>query len=457
MSLNRRQFLLGLGLVPTFYFLRPRLRDLSDRVARTLKGSKIRSVVYLSMNGGPSQLETFDYKPELIKFQGKTMDNVVTELGDKGGVVMPPHFKFKQYGQSGAWVSEIFPHLSQHVDDIAFIKSCTATSNNHGRALLEMNCGQFSADGPCLGSWINFALGAQNQTLPGHFVFLDPRGSPNNGAENWRNAYLPREHQAILANTLEMPIPYLGQAQKSAEVMKLLHSFNQLHSEHHPNKEFFDEREKTFWAAQEMQEKARDVFYLGDDDRKAMDDYGFHQQETKVLAQQLLYTRKLLEKGARFVQIYHGGKDNIYNWDQHENIGNHRLRAQELDLPLSAFLRDLKARGLDQETLVVWGGEFGKLPTTDPRTPKHLLPGREHNHHGFTQWMWGGGIKKGITYGATDECGLIAVDRPVSHLDIQATILHILGIDYTQLALVSGSERLPFSTTPRKIIQDILS
>ncbi len=403
---------------------------------------KAKSVIFLFMYGGPSHVDTFDYKPILYKLDGQTIPVKTKGRGGSKneGRVVGPKWKFKQYGQSGQWVSELFPHLSQHVDDIAFLKSMTADSPIHGSAMLQMNSGRILSGSPALGSWVNYGLGTVNENLPGFVVMLDPTGGPISGAKNWSSGYMPATYQGTLLRSKGAPILDLsrpdGMTQDvERELLDALHAANSDHLAHHADNSNLAARIASYELAYKMQQYAPDAIDLGQETQTTLDMYGVNQERTRDFGRRCLLARRLVERGVRFIQLYSGGSHNDANWDAHGDLEkNHNFHAGNTDRPIAALLTDLKQRGLLDETLIVWGGEFGRQPTAEYAKGT----GRDHNAFGFTMWMAGGGIKGGQSVGTTDELGSAAVEHPFHVKHLHATILHQMGLDPNALSYFYG-------------------
>ncbi len=392
---------------------------------------RAKRVIQFFLNGGPSHVDTFDPKPALQKYAGQPLPQTLT-TERKTGAAFPSPFKFQRYGQSGIEVSEIFSQTAQHIDDIAVVRSMYAAVPNHEPSLMLMNCGDAVQARPSVGAWVLYGLGTENENLPG-FLALCPGGLPIKESENWQSAFLPGAFQGTYIDsqheTLGKLIENIEHPYRSKETQRrqldLLSTWNQRHLEQHHDARL-DARIHTYELAFRMQGEAREAFDLSDESQATLDAYG-----TTVHGRQTLIARRLAERGVRYVQLWHGAGQ---PWDNHDNIeGQHRKLASEIDQPISALLTDLKQRDLLDETLVIWGGEFGRTPTVELGGDGNPQQGRDHNHYGFSVWMAGGGIKGGTVYGATDEFGFRAVENPVSVHDLHATILHTLGFDHTRL------------------------
>ncbi len=403
---------------------------------------KAKSVIFLYMHGGPSQVDTFDYKPQLYGLDGKTIQ--VKTFGRGGhknqGRVVGPKWQFKQYGQCGKWVSELFPHLATCVDDIAFLHSMTADSPIHGSAMLQMNTGRILSGAPCLGSWVNYGLGTVNQNLPGFVVMLDPRGGPISGAKNWSSGYMPASYQATLMRASGPPILDLNRPRSVSEraQRKLLDTLKEYNDEHvgpRVDNSNLAARIAAYELAYKMQATAPEAVAIEQESVATKQLYGLDDPKTEVFGRQCLLARRLVERGVRFVQLYSGGNHIDTTWDAHDDlVFNHNLHAGETDKPIAGLLKDLKQRGMLEETLIVWGGEFGRQPTAEYAKGT----GRDHNSYGFTMWLAGGGVKGGISLGETDELGSKAVVDPFHVKHLHATSLHLLGFDPNRLTYFYG-------------------
>ncbi|HEV3235799.1 MAG TPA: DUF1501 domain-containing protein [Gemmataceae bacterium] len=424
--------------------------------------TKVKSVVFLYMYGGPSHIDTFDYKPNMIGMDNKTID--VKTFGRGGhknqGRIVEPRWKFKQYGQTGKWVSDLFPHLSQHVDDIAFIHSMTADSPIHGSAMLQMNSGKVQSGSPCMGSWINYGLGTENENLPGFVVMLDPRGGPISGAKNWSSGYMPAQYEGTVFRTQGAAILDLarsgGTSQDSQRrLLDTLREYNEDHSASHGHNQALAARIASYELAYKMQSSAPEATDLSHEPERIKDLYGIGDKRSATFGRQCLLARRLVERGVRFIQIYSGGAHNDDNWDAHGDlVQNHELHAGETDKPISGLLKDLKQRGLLESTLIVWGGEFGRQPTAEYAKGT----GRDHNAYGFTMWMTGGGIKGGVSVGTTDELGSKAVEKPFHVKHLHATILHQMGLDPDRLTyFYSGLDQKLVGVEGAEPIREIMS
>ena len=396
-----------------------------------------KSVIFLYMYGGPSHIDTFDYKPSMKGMDDKKVQvNTFGRGGHKTeGRIVEPRWTFRRHGQCGKWVSELFPHLATCVDEIAFLHSMTADSPIHGSAMLMMNSGKILSGSPCLGAWVNYGLGSVNENLPGLVVMLDPRGGPISGPKNWSSGYMPATYQATVMRSQGTPILDLAAPtgvtrQMQRTMLDTLRAFNEDHFQPRHDNSDLAARIASYELAYKMQAAAPEAVDLGQEPKAIQELYGLHDKQTQVFGRQCLLARRLVERGVRFVQIYSGGNHGDANWDAHGDLkSNHDMHALETDRPIAGLLRDLRQRGLLDQTLVVWGGEFGRQPTAEYAKGT----GRDHNAYGFTMWLAGGGIKGGLSVGKTDELGSAAVEDRLHVRHLHATILHQLGLDPNSL------------------------
>jgi Protein of unknown function (DUF1501) len=403
---------------------------------------KAKAVIFLYMYGGPSHIDTFDYKPKMKGMDGKTV--AVKTFGRGGhrnaGRIVEPRWDFKQYGQSGKWVSDLFPHLAKHVDDIAFLHSMTADSPIHGSGMLMMNTGRILSGSPCLGSWVNYGLGSENQDLPGFVVMLDPRGGPISGAKNWSSGYMPAYYQATVMRSRGEPILDLKPPESlpktvQRKLLDTLRDYNEDHQKLRSDNTDLAARIASYELAYKMQAAAPEAVDISKETAKTQALYGLNDKRSATFGRQCLLARRLVERGVRFVQIYSGGNHNDANWDAHGDLlYNHNMHAGETDKPIAGLLADLKARGLLEQTLILWGGEFGRQPTAEYAKGT----GRDHNAYGFTMWMAGGGVKGGVSHGATDDLGSRAVENRLHVKHLHATALHCLGLNPNRLSYFYG-------------------
>ncbi|MBP6784995.1 MAG: DUF1501 domain-containing protein [Verrucomicrobiales bacterium] len=403
---------------------------------------KAKSVIFLFMYGGPSHIDTFDYKPGMYGMDGKTIEVKTFGRGGKKnqGRIVEPKWKFKQYGECGKYVSDLFPHVGSCVDDIAFLHSMTADSPIHGSALLMMNSGSLISGNPSLGSWVNYGLGSVNENLPGYVVMLDQSGGPISGAKNWTSGFMPASYQGTVFRSQGSPILNLQHVDGMAtgEQRLLIDSLNHLNAGHLSSR--FDNtnlaaRISSYELAYRMQATAPEAIAVGEESEETKALYGMDRKETEDFGRKCLLARRLVERGTRFIQVYSGGAHNDQNWDAHGDLEtNHNLHAGATDKPIAGLLKDLKRRGLLEDTLVVWGGEFGRQPTAEYEKGT----GRDHNSYGFTMWMAGGGVKGGVSVGQTDELGAMAVDNRFKVKNLHATILSLMGLDPNELSFFFG-------------------
>lgn len=391
---------------------------------------KAKRVIHFFLNGGPSHVDTFDPKPALMKYEGKPVpSHRITER--KTGAAFPSPFKFQRYGQSGIEVSELFEKTAAHIDDIAVIRSMQAQVPNHEPSLMLMNCGDSIQARPSIGAWLTYGLGSANENLPG-FIAMCPGGMPIKSAENWQSAFLPGAYQGTYVDSKHEAVDRLIENIRSPHAdtrvqvrqLELMRRINEAHRQQRSDSRL-EARIQSFELAFRMQMEAADAFDVSKEPEHIRSMYG-----EGVHARQTLIARRLLERGVRMVQLWHGAGQ---PWDNHNDIEtNHRKLAAEIDQPIAALLHDLKQRGMLEDTLVIWGGEFGRTPTVELSGGKSKL-GRDHNHYGFSVWMAGGGIKGGTVHGSTDEFGFAAQDNPTSVHDLHATILHLMGINHEEL------------------------
>jgi hypothetical protein len=426
--------------------------------------SQARAVIWLFMNGGPSHVDTWDYKPELARLHGQVLkgfDPTTGFFANQVGPLMKSPFQFRRHGQSGAWVSELFPKMAQHVDKMAFLYSCWTESNNHSPALFKINTGMSRMGFPCLGSWVTYGLGVETQNLPAFVVMYDTlgRGIPKGHAQNWGAGFLPGIYQGTALKPQGAPIDNLAHSpdqtdgQQRAQ-LDLLQSLNQRHLEANPGEAELAARIETFELAYRMQMAAPEALDINKEPASVRKLYGLDNPKCTHFAKQCVLARRLVERGVRCVQIYSGGMDNQLSWDGHNDLaGNHRGFAQETDEPIAGLLTDLASRGLLDSTLVIWGGEFGRLPVSQ----KSAKPGRDHNPHAFTYWLAGGGVKGGTFHGSTDEIGFrAAVDRVSVH-DLHATILHLLGLDHKRLTYRYNGRDFRLTDVAGNVVKSILA
>ena len=422
--------------------------------------AKAKRVIHLFMNGGPSHVDTFDPKPSLEKYAGKALptDNPKTER--KTGAAFPSPFKFQKYGQSGIEVSELFAKTAQHVDDMCIIRSMHANVPNHEPSLLLMNCGEARLIRPSMGSWLTYGLGTENQNLPG-FIAMCPGGYPIQESQNWQAGFLPGIYQGTYIDTNQTEVNKLIEnirnknlsLEKQRQQLDLLQKLNSLHVKDRLTDPILESRIQSFELAYRMQMDAADAFDVSKESKHVLEMYG-----PGVQARQILIARRLLERGVRFVQVWHGAGQ---PWDSHDDIEiNHRRLAKECDQAIWALLSDLKQRGMLDDTLVIWGGEFGRTPTVELPTPganAGKINGRDHNHHGFSMWLAGGGVKGGTVVGNTDEFGFAAQDNKVHVHDLHATMLQLLGFDHEKLTYRYAGRDFRLTDVHGRVVDDIIA
>jgi uncharacterized protein DUF1501 len=404
--------------------------------------AKAKSVIFLFMYGGPSHVDTFDYKPKLYGLDGKTIQMKTFGRGGhkNEGRVVGPKWQFKPYGKCGKHVSDLFPHLATCVDDIAFIHSMYAESPIHGSAMLMMNSGRLLSGHPCLGSWVNYGLGTVNENLPGFVIMLDGKGGPISGARNWSSGYMPASFQGVQLRSTGAPIldlePPAGMTPRIQR--RLLDRLSEMNGEHmapRAGNSSLAARIASLELAFNMQKHAPEAVDLSRESPETKELYGVGEPRTDDFGRKCLLARRLVERGVRFIQLYSGGGHNDDNWDAHTDIvKNHTFHAGNTDKPIAGLIKDLKQRGLLDSTLIVWGGEFGRQPTAEYAQGT----GRDHNSYGFTMWMAGGGIQGGVSVGETDELGSAAVADRFHVKNLHATILTQLGLDPNHLSYFYG-------------------
>jgi len=417
--------------------------------------SKAKSVIFLFMFGGPSQVDLFDYKPELQKRDGKSIRNEFRRGSKTQAVLQASRRNFAQHGNSGLWCSDAFPNIAKHMDKLAMVKSLTSDSFAHGSALLQINCGRILQGHPSLGSWVNYGLGSENQNLPGFVVMLDPRGGPTSGAPNWSNGYMPASYQGTLMRSGAQPILNLrppaniDAASQRAEI-DLLNELNRNYSQDRNGYSELEARIASYELAFQLQIAAPEAMDLSQETAETIAMYGIDEPKPdwhplalgpSTFGRQCLIARRLVERGVRFIQIYSGGGNagGQNTWDGHHGIEeNLKLHCPEVDRPIAALLSDLERSGLLESTLVVWGGEFGRMPVSETFNTGGKPGGRDHNPKGFTYWFAGAGVKPGTSYGQTDELGEAAVENPRHLRDLHATILHLMGLDHRKLTYFHG-------------------
>jgi hypothetical protein len=426
--------------------------------------AKAKSVIHLFMNGGPSQMDLFDPKPELDRRHGESyFDKIAGEVESpsSAGALMRSPFKFAQHGQSGMWVSDALPHISRHVDDIALIRSLYTTNITHEPALYLIQTGHMPSGYPTLGSWVTYGLGSECQNLPAYVVLDDPLGLPVNGIENWQAGFLPPLFQGTRFRSTGSPVLNLrSEANDPPEIVQmerdLLSRLDNLHKGRRPGQPNLDARIASYELAARMQVSATDALDLSQEGTATLEMYGIGREPTDSYGRRCLIARRLIERGVRFVQLY----INAQIWDNHAALATGMKEAcDRTDLPIAGLLQDLKQRGLLDETLIIWGGEFGRLPIAQLSPDKdERKAGRDHNKNAACCWMAGGGIKGGTTHGVTDEVGLAAVEDRVSVPDFHATILHLLGLRHEELFVdQNGLKEKLTGVNPARVVWEVLA
>ena len=468
LALTRRELLqrcgMGFGALGLSSLLAPELaaaeisNPLLPKVAHF--PAKAKHVIHLFMNGGPSHIDTFDPKPALAKYHGKELPvaNLATER--KTGAALASPFKFRKYGQSGIEVSELFAKTAESIDDIAVIRSTHADVPNHEPSLLLMNCGEARQIRPSLGSWLCYGLGSQNQNLPA-FVAMCPGGYPIQETQNWQSGFLPGVYEGAYLDTQHTAIERLIEnirndsvpIPRQREQLNLLAKLNLRHQEARHDDAALESRIQSFELGFRMQTEAAEAFDVSREPQHIRDMYGPGTQ-----ARQILIARRLVERGVRFVQVWHGAGQ---PWDSHDDLEvQHRNLAGQCDQAIGALLVDLKQRGLLDETLVIWGGEFGRTPSVElPQAGANAgkVNGRDHNHHGFTTWLAGGGVKGGQVYGATDEFGFKAVENRVHIHDLHATIMQLMGFDHERLTYRHAGRDFRLTDVHGRVIKELIA
>ncbi len=471
-SLSRRQLLQNAGGGFGWLALQSMLArtgmaaSLNPMTARAAqRAASAKSVIWIFANGGPSHVDTWDYKPELQKRDGQTLAGFDSKTGffpDAVGPLMASPFQWAQHGSSGTWVSDLFPHLSRHVDKMAFIHSCHTESNNHSPALFMMNTGFTRMGYPCVGSWVTYGLGSESDSLASFVVMSDPlnRGLPKGNASNWGAGFLPSVYQGTWLRPQGEPIDNLRRPEsitpdRQRAQLDLLASLNESALAASPLENELAARIESFELAYRMQSAAPDAFAIASEPEHIRKLYGIGEKHCGHFASQCLTARRMVERGVRFVQIYSGGMENQQSWDCHMDlVGNHRGFAAEADQPVAALLADLDQRGLLDSTLVIWAGEFGRLPVSQ----KGGKPGRDHNPHAFTAWLAGGGVRAGVHYGATDEIGHKAAVDKVHVRDFHATLLALLGLDHEALSFrFQGLDQRLTGVEHCRVIKEIMA
>ncbi|MCA9190865.1 MAG: DUF1501 domain-containing protein [Planctomycetales bacterium] len=418
--------------------------------------------VFLFMNGGPSQVDTFDPKPELARFHGQpyTGNAKVGSNGRPIGNLMKSPFEFDRYGESGLEISSLFPNIAKHADELCVIRSMHSDTAAHASGCLQMNTGSIFIGKPSLGAWLSYGLGSINENLPSFVVMTDPRGGPIGSASNWSSGYMPAAFQGTLFRSQGSPLLDLATPAGTSDStqrasLDLLNDLNSQHLNSRSDDSELQARIESYELAFRMQTEAAEVVDVSQESQATLDLYGVNDSQTADFGRKCLITRRLIEKGVRFIQLYSGGGHIEDTWDGHNDcIQNHRTHAAETDRPIAGLIEDLKRTGLWDETLLVWGGEFGRTPTSEGIDK----PGRDHDWHGFSMWLAGAGVRGGQTIGSTDELGFAAVEEPCHVSDLHATILHLMGLDHTRLTFPHmGLEQRLTGVESHQIVRKALS
>ena len=424
--------------------------------------TKAKACIFLTMNGAPSQVDTFDHKPELTKYAGKQLPadrEYINSGGRKVGYLTPEWRPFRPGGDSGQLISDYFPNVRKHADKLAIINSCHTDSHAHGSALVAVNTGKTFIGRPSLGAWCVYGLGTENQSLPGYVVMLDKRGGPISGQPNWSSGFMPSTVSGTLFRPTGDPILNLrGPAHVSRlvqrEQLDLLRQLNEQHMKSRAGGSDLVSRIQSYELAWRMQSEAPEAVDIAKETRQTIESYGIGKEPTNEYGRNCLVARRLVERGVRFVQLYSGGGHLEDTWDAHESIEkNHGKHGAEVDQPIAALLTDLEERGLLDSTLVVWGGEFGRMPFSEGKD----APGRNHNPYGYSMWFAGAGVKGGIRYGETDELGFQATTNPVHLHDLHATILHLMGLDHERLTYFHQGRQESLTDVGGKVVTGILA
>ncbi|GAB4361416.1 MAG: DUF1501 domain-containing protein [Bryobacter sp.] len=419
---------------------------------------KAKAVISIFCYGGVSHVDTFDPKPMLAKHAGETIPGkaITPSQGTPGGL-MPSPWTFSKHGQCGMDVSTLFPHVAKHVDKLALIRSMYSKSNDHAPALYQMNTGFIQAGYPSVGSWVTYGLGTENQSLPAFVVFTDPRGGPIGGAPNWGNGFIPTAYQGTQFRSTGDPIVDLKPPKgmddaRQRRWLAYLQSLNENHLARNPQDNELSARIASYELAYRMQTEALEAVDLDKESPATRKLYGLDEKVTEYFGRQALMARRLVERGVRYVQLFSGGGNFQESWDAHWDIvENHGLHCAETDKPIAGLLADLESRGLLDSTLVIWHGEFGRLPISQ------RLDGRDHNPYGFSVWLAGAGIKGGTIVGSTDEFGLAAEEHKISVYDLHATILHTLGLEHTRLTYPHNGRQMRLTDVEGELIKEILA
>jgi hypothetical protein len=432
------------------------------------RAAKAKRAIHICLVGGLSHIDSFDCKPELKKLHGKSLQT--NEKPDiffgQMGLLRGEDWDFKPRGESGLMISDMFPHIAELADDLTLLRSMESKSANHTPGLFLANNG-FEFNGfPSMGSWISYGMGVENESLPAYVVLNDERGAPNTGASTWSSAFLPSSHQGVvLQGSGDQPVRDLfsGErysAEANAATLRFIQSVNQQHVDLNGPDATLLARLKSYELAAKMQTSIPHVSNFSDESAATLDAYGIHDEKTADMGRRCLLGRRLLEQGVRFVQLFSGGPvagSPRASWDAHENVKeNHTLEAGRIDKPVASLLKDLKRRGMLNDTLVLFTTEFGRTPFSQSAA-NQVGPGRDHNRYGFSCWMAGAGLKPGFAFGSTDEIGWKAVERPIPWHDFHATVLHLFGIDHEQLTFYHNGIQRRLTNVHGEVLKEILT
>ena len=428
---------------------------------------KARRAIHICLVGGMSHVDSFDYKPELKKFHGKSLqtDEQPDLFFGKMGLLRQQDWEFKPRGQSGLMISDMFPRIAELADDLTILRSMESKSANHTPALFLANSG-FEFNGfPSMGSWISYGMGLENESLPAYVVLNDERGAPNTGASTWSSSFLPSNHQGVVFRGGSQPVRDLFPArkvdsQRDAATREFIQAINEQHVNQIGIESALNARLKSYELAARMQTSIPEVSSFAEETEQTQSEYGINETQTADMGRRCLLGRRLLEQGVRFVQLFSGGPvagSPRASWDAHENVKeNHTIEAGRIDKPVAALLKDLKQRGMLDETLVLFTTEFGRTPFAQSDADK-VGPGRDHNRYGFSCWMAGAGLKPGFAFGNTDEVGWKAVERPIPWHDFHATLLHLFGIDHEQLTFYHNGIQRRLTNVHGDVVKEVLA
>ena len=415
--------------------------------------ARAKRVIFLFMHGGPSQVDTFDHKPRLAKEDGKDLPFEPAKGTTVSRKLMASPWKFRQYGECGHWVSELFPEVAKHVDDLCFLSGMHTEGQSHGQAVLQLHTGAQNFTRPSLGSWLLYGLGTENQNLPGFVTICPTRG--HGGVLNYGNAFLPAAYQGTAIGSASTPASsaqirhIANRSSTPAEQRRqldLLQAMNRAHNERIGGDDRIEGVIESYELAFRMQSEVPELMDLRGESKATLELYGIDEKATEDFGRQCLLARRYAEAGVRFIQVSHS-----FKWDQHGNLKQHEKNAKEVDRPIAALLTDLESRGLLDDTLVLWGGEFGRTPVAQGRD------GRDHNPQGFTMWLAGGGVKPGLTHGATDDFGYFAIKDKVHMHDLHATILHLMGLDHEKLTYRYAGRDFRLTDVYGRVVNEIFA